>query len=82
MKSKFLKVILPAFAIMLAIGLSSFTANDTSQIGYYDDPFEGPKQVPGLVDCGVEVSQDPCLHQGLQVYGQINPLAIPLTKNP
>ncbi|WP_299546954.1 DUF6520 family protein [Seonamhaeicola sp.] len=41
MKSKFLKMVIPAFAILLAIGISFATESiNSSQIGYYDDPFE------------------------------------------
>ena len=44
MKSKILKFVLPAFAILLAVSLSFATVNNApSQTGYYDDPF-----IPGV----------------------------------
>ncbi len=44
MKSKVLKMMLPAFAILLAISLSFASESLTmSQNGFYDDPF-----VPGI----------------------------------
>lgn len=51
MKTKIFKIMLPALAMVLAIGLSFATeANRTTQTGYYDDPF-----VPGvqsiITDC-------------------------------
>jgi hypothetical protein len=51
MKTKVFKFILPAFAMLLAIGLSFATeTNRSAQTGYYDDPF-----VPGvqsiITDC-------------------------------
>lgn len=47
MKSKVLKIMLPAFAILLAISLSFASESfSSSQIGFYDDPFEpGIQQV-------------------------------------
>ena len=55
----FLKVILPAFAIMLALGLSSFTVED-APIGYYNidgDIFEVPTDcvINQEIDCKEEV---------------------------
>tara|TARA_R110002073_G_scaffold329984_1_gene513274 strand:+ start:543 stop:791 length:249 start_codon:yes stop_codon:yes gene_type:complete len=70
MKSKFFKIILPAFAILLAISLSFATeSNRVSQIGYYDDPFiPGIQQVPGGTECPTN-GDEYCMYDGHQVYG-------------
>lgn len=55
MKSKFLKTILPAFAILLAVSLSFATViNAPSQTGYYDDPF-----IPGVQSTIADCEQQP-----------------------
>tara|TARA_R110002050_G_scaffold24083_3_gene64265 strand:+ start:17823 stop:18074 length:252 start_codon:yes stop_codon:yes gene_type:complete len=81
MKSKFLKVILPAFAIMLALGLSSFTVNDVSQTAYYQDSVLGPQTTQ--TDCQ-NLTQIPCtiIDQGEQeviLYQDVE-RTIPFTK--
>lgn len=80
MKSKFLKMFFPAFAIVLAITLSSATvANETFQTGYYDDPFiPGVQQVPGGTSC-ITTSGDLCQYNGYTVY-QESALANPYFK--
>ena len=65
MKTKILKIVLPAFAILLAISLSFATEADSfSNTGYIQGP-TGPIQVQ--VDCKSE-TPDPCLYLGQQVY--------------
>ena len=66
MKSKIFKIILPAFAILLAISLSFATeANRVSQIGYYDHPVFGA--TPVMVDCNA-ISGTECLYGQYPVY--------------
>ncbi|WP_308993907.1 DUF6520 family protein [Mariniflexile litorale] len=78
MTSKFFKIVLPAFAILLAISLSFATqANSTSQIGYYDHPAFGPTQV--TVSCDAP-SGDPCMFGQYRVYAE-QELITPLFKN-
>ncbi|MEC7264112.1 MAG: DUF6520 family protein [Bacteroidota bacterium] len=52
MKSNFLKLVLPAFAMLLAVGLA-FATEDSNipQTGYYNHPLYGAQPVPGGVDC-------------------------------
>lgn len=60
MKSKILKFVLPAFAILLAVSLSFATViNMPSQIGYYDDPFETEVQTI-TTDCTKQNPGDQC----------------------
>ncbi|WP_418603551.1 DUF6520 family protein [Hwangdonia sp.] len=68
MKSKFLKFVLPALAILLAVSLSFATIDNTpSQTGYYDDPL-----IPGVqsisTDCEKDASTIKCTYQGFQLY--------------
>ena len=68
MKSKFLKVISPVFAIMLAIVLSSFTVNeDSTTTGYIFIPGTGWQTVQ--VDCN-DTAPDDCKVGNLIVYSQ------------
>ncbi|WP_339917141.1 DUF6520 family protein [Yeosuana marina] len=69
MKSKVFKIMLPAFAILLAISLSFATeATNSSQIGYYNDPsIPGIQQVLGGVDCP-DHGEVSCEFNGFQVY--------------
>lgn len=77
MKSKFLKFILPAFAILLAISLSFATkANHVSQIGYYNHPTFGATEV--TVDCNAP-SGPQCLYGQYPVF-EDEGLEIPLYK--
>jgi hypothetical protein len=70
MKSKILKFVLPAFAILLAVSLSFATVNNApSQTGYYDDPFiPGIQQVPGGTECPT-IGDEYCMYDDHQVYG-------------
>lgn len=65
MKNNLLKIVLPAFAILLAVGLAFATEADSFlETGYIQGPL-GPIEVE--VDCKSEI-QDPCLYNGQQVY--------------
>jgi hypothetical protein len=69
MKSKVFKIMLPAFAILLAISLSFATeATNSSQIGYYFDSNLG-EIVSTSVDCN-STSPDPCEVNGHQVFAE------------
>ena len=68
MKSNVLKIVLPAFAILLAISLSFATESlELSQTGYYDDPF-----IPGIqsttTNCTVTGTGDLCKVGIYQLY--------------
>ena len=65
MKSNFLKLVLLAFAILLAVGLAFATEADSFlETGYIQGP-SGPIEVQ--VDCKSQIP-DPCLYLGQQVY--------------
>ena len=69
MKTKIFKIMLPALAMVLAIGLSFATeANRSAQTGYYDDPF-----VPGvqsiITDCEKRPDGVLCItEEGYQLF--------------
>lgn len=72
MKTKVFKSILPAFALLLAVGVA-FAATESNSFttdGYYDHPIAGPTAVPGGVNCQTSGQSD-CTYQGLQVYAEI-----------
>ncbi|MHA7944924.1 DUF6520 family protein [Formosa sp. 3Alg 14/1] len=81
MKTKFLKSVLPVFAMVLAAGLAF--ANDSNALnttGYFDDPsIPGVQQVPGGTDCQMS-GVIPCEYDGFQVYADED-LLNPLHKN-
>ncbi|PIV93651.1 MAG: hypothetical protein COW44_08360 [Flavobacteriaceae bacterium CG17_big_fil_post_rev_8_21_14_2_50_33_15] len=78
MKSKFFKIVLPAFAILLAISLSFATeSNRASQIGYYNHPVFGA--TPVIVNCDAP-SGPQCLHGQYPVFAE-EALETPLFKN-
>lgn len=65
MKKHLLKIVLPAFAILLAVGLAFANEADSFlETGYIQGP-SGPIQVQ--VDCKSQI-QDPCIYLGQQVY--------------
>lgn len=69
MKTKIFKFMLPAFAMLLAIGLSFATeAKRTAQTGYYDDPFiSGVQSV--ITDCEKQPSGELCItEEGYQLF--------------
>lgn len=78
MKSKFFKIVLPAFAILLAISLSFATeATNSSQTGFYDDPF-----IPGvqstITDCQKQPTGDFCkTPDGYQLYDTADLNSVP-----
>ncbi|MEP1487439.1 MAG: DUF6520 family protein [Algibacter sp.] len=83
MKSKFFKIVLPAFAIMLALGLSSFTVNsDDAPEYFYDDPSVSGIQTTTAVDCD-GVGNACTIQVGPNSYQlfEEEALATPLTKS-
>ena len=65
MKKHLLKIVLPAFAILLAVGLAFATEADSFlETGYIQGPL-GPIEVQ--VDCKDQIL-DPCLYLGQQVF--------------
>tara|TARA_R110002049_G_C9167538_1_gene561597 strand:- start:5627 stop:5875 length:249 start_codon:yes stop_codon:yes gene_type:complete len=77
MKSKFFKIVLPAFAILLAMSLSFATeANKVVDKDYYDHPISGATEVPIQLDCDTPVTATECTYLGFQVYDDIG-LSIP-----
>ncbi|CAG2532840.1 hypothetical protein MAR621_03034 [Maribacter dokdonensis] len=68
MKTRFLKFVLPAFAIMMAIGLAFASEAETvSRIAYYDHPILGVQSTMVSDDCrpgGVLL----CKFNGYQLY--------------
>ena len=70
MKTKFLKFILPAFAIMMAIGLAFASEAETVyQTAYYNHPALGWQSVTAEADCGA-MGDIPCTFNGNQLYAQ------------
>ncbi len=72
MKTNIFKTVLPALAILLAMGLSfAVEANRVNQQGFYFDIDTGQaEQVPGIVDCSTELNE-PCTYKGQQVYAEL-----------
>ena len=70
MKTKFLKFILPAFAIVMAIGLAFATEAETVyQDAYYNHPALGWQLTMAEAGCG-ESGTIPCKFNGNQLYSQ------------
>ncbi|MEQ5790635.1 hypothetical protein J4E06_06210 [Muricauda sp. NFXS6] len=82
MKSKFLKLVLPAFAILLAVGLAFATEdkNVLQDAHYYDAVDQEWKSVTAEEGCG-EIGNTPCLYEGYQLYSMPSFGGIPLRKN-
>ena len=79
MKSKKIKFILPAFALLLAVSFAFATEAITeNRQGFISTP-SGPMEVPGGVDCD-STTDDACLYLGQQVHGNIE-LSDPLQKS-
>ncbi|MBA4744534.1 MAG: hypothetical protein H2058_04685 [Muricauda sp.] len=75
MKSKFLKLVLPAFAIIMAVGLAFATEeSNLMQPGYAATP-DGPEPVE--TDCVEEISEIQCTSGIFLVYLDED-LSIPL----
>jgi len=80
MKTRFLKLVLPAFAILLAVGLAFATESNTvSQVAYYQGP-NGVMQVTASSDCEPFGKID-CTYFGNQLYAEPT-LITPLGRNP
>lgn len=82
MKSNFLKLILPAFAILLAVGLASATEEKVifQQGHYYDTSVQQWKSIPAEAGCD-EDGVYPCLHGGYQLYSLPSFGSTPLAKD-
>jgi len=75
MKSNFLKLVLPAFAILLSVGLAFATEeSNLMQPGYADTP-DGPEYVE--TDCVEETSEIRCT-SGVYLVYKDEGLSIPL----
>lgn len=67
MKNKLKKIVLPAFALLLAVSFAFATeAINGNRTGYISTS-TGPMEVPGGVNCDTPTN-DPCLYLGKQVY--------------
>ncbi|SFB96242.1 hypothetical protein SAMN04487891_10491 [Flagellimonas taeanensis] len=70
MKSNFLKLVLPAFAILLAVGLAFATKEKTVENeGHYLHPINGWTAVSVEPECFTG-SDIPCTYNGHQLYAQ------------
>ncbi|MDP5229000.1 MAG: DUF6520 family protein [Cellulophaga sp.] len=68
MKSTFFKTVLPAFAILLAVGLSfATTTENISAPAYYNNPVLGVQPVPGGSDCP-ENGTIECMYGEFPIY--------------
>lgn len=80
MKTSFFKIVLPAFAILLAVGLAFATETGTvSQTAYYQHP-DGVKSVTIGDECN-PIGQINCTYFGYQLYAEAS-LSTPLRRNP
>lgn len=80
MKTSFFKIVLPAFAILLAVGLAFATETGTvSQTAYYQHP-DGVMSVTISDDCE-PYGQIDCKYFGNQLYAEPS-LSTPLGRNP
>lgn len=72
MKTKNFKIVLPAFAILLAIGFAFATeANSINSPAFYNHPDLGAQPVPGGTDCP-NIGTKPCLYGDYPVYTDIS----------
>ncbi|MDF0716067.1 DUF6520 family protein [Muricauda sp. 334s03] len=70
MKSYFLKLVLPAFAILLAVGLAFATENErVAQEAHYFLPGQGWQTVMVEDDCGAS-GNEACEYNGIQLYSE------------
>lgn len=68
MKTSFFKIVLPAFAILLAVGLSFATeTTNVSSPAYYNHPVLGVQPVPGGSDCPVSGTIS-CKYNGYDIF--------------
>lgn len=82
MKSYFLKLVLPAFAIVLAVGLAFATEDKAAfQNGYYyDASVQQWKSTTAEQGCG-EIGNISCTYEGYQLYSMPSFGSTPLRKN-
>jgi hypothetical protein len=70
MKSNFLKLVLPAFAIFMAVGLAFATEdNIVDQTAYYLHPDDGWQPIM-VEDACFNGGSTPCEIEGLQLYAE------------
>lgn len=80
MKTKFLKFILPVFAIVMAIGLAFATEAETVyQTAYYNHPALGWQSAVAEDGCDAP-GFIPCTFNGKQLYSQPSYSSTPLRK--
>lgn len=80
MKTKILKSVLPALAILMAVGFAFATEVDsTSRIAYYEHPLLGVQSVMVGSECNINGEID-CTFNGQQLYAEPT-LQIELRKN-
>ncbi|MBW8241914.1 MAG: DUF6520 family protein [Allomuricauda sp.] len=80
MKGKFFKLLLPAFAILMAVGLAFANENErVTQEAHYFLPGQGWQTVMIEDDCG-PTGQLPCEFNGNQLYSEPDFASIPLRK--
>jgi len=81
MKLRVLKTILPAFAVLLAVGLAFATESTTVyRSGHYLHPNLGWQTVPVSNEC-VESGEIPCKFGIYQVYSEPSLESAPLGRN-
>lgn len=81
MKKNLLKLVLPAFAILLAVGLAFATEERTVfQDGHYYDTAEQEWRSIPAEGCG-ETGNTLCKHLGYQLYSMPSFGSTPLRKN-
>ncbi|WP_421823778.1 DUF6520 family protein [Flagellimonas oceanensis] len=80
MKSSFFKIVLPAFAILLAAGLAFATEDrNIPQTGYYDHPILGVQEIE--TDC-LDSGSDQCMVNDQYPVFKNQGLSIPLYERP
>ncbi|WP_127142155.1 DUF6520 family protein [Flagellimonas marinaquae] len=80
MKAKFFKLLLPAFAILMAVGLAFATENErVTQEAHYFLLGQGWQTVMIEDDCDA-TGQSPCEFNGIQLYSEPDFASIALRK--
>jgi hypothetical protein len=81
MKSNFLKLVLPAFAILMAVGLAFATEeNPVGQQAYYYHPINGWQTTMVTEDC-FKGSLIACTQDGYQLYAEPSLSSMQLRKD-
>ena len=81
MKSSFFKIVLPAFAILLAVGLAFATEDKIEEDeGHYLDSFGNWQTVPVDSDC-FDGGSIACTYDGHQLYAEKSETSQELRKN-